>query len=139
MSSDLTKVIIDTTRDAFKNNAIYTGTFAITGSTSGGTNTRSFNITLTNPDMTDVVFNGPTDSGGSDPRPSGGWFKHGAVWVRGDNAGAGYTNYQTPWVVNTSISGTTMTVGLIYVQQFSDALTLTSTNLSYRIVDYSVF
>lgn len=138
--SDLTKVIIDTTYDAFKNNTIYTGTYQITGTSSGGTNTRSFTITLANPDMTDVVFNGPTDTVfSSDPRPADGWFKRGAVWVRGDNAGAGYNNYPIPWDVYTSIAGSIMTVTLLYVQQFSTVLTLTATDMFYRIVDYSVF
>jgi hypothetical protein len=138
---DLTKLQYHTGYNTFKNNAVYTGSYSITGSTAGGTNTRSFDITLARqPDIMDVIFNGATDTVfGNDPRPADGWFKKGAVWVRGDNAGAGYTNYPTPWVVYTSLSGLTLTVTLVYSQQFTPALTLTSTPIYYKIVDYSVF
>ena len=138
---DLTKLQYHTGYNTFKNNAVYTGNYSITGSTAGGTNTRSFDVTLARrPDIMDVIFNGATDTVfSSDPRPADGWFKKGAVWVRGDNAGAGYTNYPTPWVVYTSLSGLTLTVTLVYSQQFTPSLTLTSTPIYYKIVDYSVF
>lgn len=138
---DLTKLQYHTGYNTFKNNAVYTGSYSITGSTSPGTNTRSFDITLARrPDIMDVIFNGATDTvSGLDPRPANGWFKKGAVWVRGDNAGAGYTNYPTPWVVYTSLTNLTLTVTLVYSQQFTPSLTLTSTPISYKIVDYSVF
>lgn len=138
---DLTKLQYHTGYNTFKNNAVYTGTYSITGSTSGGTNIRQFDITLARrPDIMDVIFNGATDTVfGTDPRPATGWFKKGAVWVRGDNAGAGYTNYPTPWEVYTSLNGLTLTVTLLYSQQFTPALTLTPETLSYKIVDYSVF
>lgn len=139
--TDLTKLQYHTGYNTFKNNAVYTGNYSITGSTAGGTNTRSFDITLARqPDIMDVIFNGATDTVfGNDPRPADGWFKKGAVWVRGDNAGAGYTNYPTPWVAYTSLTGLTLTVTLIYSQQFTPSLTLTSTPIYYKIVDYSVF
>ena len=138
---DLTKLQYHTGYNTFKNNAVYTGSYSISGSTNGGTNTRTFNISLTRqPDIMDVIFNGATDTVfSSDPRPAAGWFKKGAVWVRGDNGGAGYVNYPTPWVVYTSLTGLTLTVTLVYSQQFSAALALTPGTLSYKIVDYSVF
>jgi len=138
---DLTKLQYHTGYNTFKNNAVYTGTYSITGSTSGGTNIRQLDITLARrPDIMDVIFNGATDTVfGTDPRPATGWFKKGAVWVRGDNAGAGYTNYPTPWEVYTSLNGLTLTVTLLYSQQFTPALTLTPETLRYKIVDYSVF
>lgn len=138
---DLTKLQYHTGYNTFKNNSVYTGSYSITGSTVPGTNTRQFNITLARqPDIMDVIFNGATDTVfGSDPRPAAGWYKKGAVWVRGDNAGAGYTNYPTPWVVYTSLTGLTLTVTLLYSQQFTPALTLTPETLRYKIVDYSVF
>ena len=141
MTVDLTKLSIDTTYNAFKNNAGYSGTFNITGSTAAGANIQTFTATLSSiPDMTDVVFNGPTAFGtGSDPRPAGGWFKQGQVWVRGDNAGAGYTNYPTNWEMFSYINGTTLTILAVYAQSFTPSLTLTSTSFSYRLVDYSVF
>jgi len=138
---DLTKLQYHTGYNTFKNNAVYTGNYSISGSTAGGTNTRTFDITLARqPDIMDVIFNGPTDTVFSaDPRPATGWFKKGPVWVRGDNGGAGYVNYPTPWLVYTSLSGLVLTVTLVYSQQFSSALTLTATNMSYKVVDYSVF
>lgn len=138
---DLTKLQYHTGYNTFKNNAVYTGSTSISGSTSGGTNVRTFNVTLARrPDIMDVIFNGATDTVfGSDPRPAGGWFKKGAVWVRGDNGGAGYVNYPTPWLVYTSLNGLVLTITMLYSQTFTPALTLTPTTLSYKIVDYSVF
>ena len=138
---DLTKLQSHTGYNTFKNNAVYTGSYSITGSTVGGVNTRTFDITLARqPDIMDVIFNGPTDTiFASDPRPADGWFKKGPVWVLGNNIPAGYTNYPTPWEVYTSLTGLVLTVTLLYAQQFSDSLTLTPTTLSYKIVDYSIF
>jgi hypothetical protein len=138
---DLTKLQYHTGYNTFKNNAVYTGTATISGSTSGGTNVRTFDVTLARrPDIMDVIFNGATDTVfGSDPRPAGGWFKKGAVWVRGDNGGAGYVNYPTPWLVYTSLNNLTLTITMLYSQTFTPALTLTATPLSFKIVDYSVF
>lgn len=141
MNPDLTKLVLHTNYPAFKNNTDYQGFFSITGVTAGGLNQVSAQVALeTAPDLSDVIFNGPTDTVfASDPRPSAGWFKQGFVWVRGDNAPAGYTNYPTPWFITQQISGTTMTITASYVQQFTAALTLTSTACSYKIIDYSVF
>lgn len=138
---DLTKLQYHTGYNTFKNNAVYTGSTSISGSTSGGTNVRTFDVTLARrPDIMDVIFNGATDTVfGSDPRPADGWFKKGAVWVRGDNGGAGYVNYPTPWLVYTSLNGLVLTITMLYSQTFTPALTLTPTTLSYKIVDYSVF
>lgn len=138
MSTDLTKLALHTAYDAFKNNAIYTGTLTISGSTVEGTNVQTFTVTLTQtPDMTDIVFNGPTDTVFSnDPRPSDGWFKRGAVWIPTNDAGGGNPSR---WVLSSSISGTTVTITATYVQQFTTGETLTATNFSYRIIDFSVF
>ena len=138
MSADLTKLILHSDYPAFKNNSIWTGTLTISGSTSGGTNVRTFTINLSRtPDMADIVFNGPTDLVfGSDPRPSAGWFKRGIVWVPTNNAGGGNPS---AWVITSSVAGTVVTVTATYTQQFTTGETLTSTNFSYRIIDYSVF
>lgn len=139
--ADLTKTILNTSTNAFKNSNIYTGSFTISGTTSPGLNSKTFQITLNAaPDLTDVQFNGPTAFGaGVDARPAGGWFKSGAIWVRGDDGGAGYTNEPTSWRVYTAVNGTIMTVTLVYSQQFIANLVLTSTTFYYRVVDYSVF
>lgn len=135
MSNDPTKLILFSEHPAFKNNNIYTGTLTISGSTAAGTNTKTFTIPLdVTPDLLDIVFNGPT--GGSDPRPSGGWFKQGRVWVASNNAGGGNP---TSWLITSKISGSDVIVTATYIQTFVTAETLTSTNFSYRIVDYSVF
>lgn len=138
---DLAKTQYHTGYNAYKNDNVYTGSYDITGSTSGGTNIRTTTVTLREiPDLLEVTFNGATDTVfGSDPRPSDGWFKQGAIWVRGDNAGAGYVNYPTPWTVYSSISGNVLTITMINVQQFTPTLTLTATPLYYRIVDYSIY
>jgi hypothetical protein len=141
MTVDLTKLVFHSGYPAFKNNNRFSGSFNITGSSAGGTNQRTETVNLSfTPDMTDIIFNGPTDTVfSSDPRPSTGWFKQGAVWVLGNNAGAGYTDYPTPWVITSKLTGQLLTITATYVQTFSDALTLTSTTVYYRIVDYSVF
>jgi hypothetical protein len=139
---DLTKLQSHTGYNTFKNNAVYTGSTTISGVTTAGTNIRTFDVTLARrPDIMDVIFNGLTDASGFglDPRPNNGWFKKGAVWVRGDNAPAGFTNYPTPWLVYTSLNGLTLTITMLYSHTFSDMLTLTTTTLNYKIVDYSVF
>lgn len=135
---DLTKLQLHTGYDGFKNNAIYTGTLTISGATVEGTNTRTFTVTLNQtPDLTDIVFNGPTDTiGGNDPRPSTGWFKRGSVWAITDNAGGGNP---ARWVITSSFSGVTVTITATYSKQFSTAEVMTSTDFSYRIIDYSAF
>ena len=146
MTVDLTKLVFHSGYPAFKNNNRFSGSFNITGSSASGTNQRTatFSLGLV-PDMTDIIFNGASDThwesgyGDNDPRPDDGWFKQGYVWVRGDNGGAGYNDYPTPWVISSKISGTDIIILATYVQTFVDALTLTSTPVSYRLVDYSVF
>lgn len=136
---DLSKLIFYSGAPAFKQNSVVqTGTQAISGSTTAGTNTQTFTVNLlTSPDMVDIVFNGPTDTiGGLDPRPSTGWFKQGAVWVPTDNAGGGNP---AKWQLYGSITGAVLTITAVYVQQFTTAEAMTSTNFSYRVVDYSVF
>lgn len=126
---------------AFKNNSVYTGSFNISGTANAGVNTQTFTLTLPKaPDLADILFNAPTDTVfGNDPRPSAGWFKQGASWVIGNNAGAGFTNYPTPWVMSSRFTGSQIVITAQYVQTFTAPLTLNTTAVSYRIVDYSVF
>lgn len=137
---NLAKLVFHSAYPAFKNNSITTGTGTISGTTAAGTNTKTFTVTLdTEPDLLDVVFNGPSDTFFSvDPRPSDGWFRQGQVWVRGDSAPT-YVNYGTNWAMTYEVSGSTVTIKAIYTQTFTNALTLTATDFSYRIIDYSVF
>lgn len=136
MSVDLTKLILDTPYSAFKNNnPVSPGILTINGSTVAGVNTRTFTVNLVSiPDMVDIVFNGPT--GGIDPRPAGGWFKRGAVWVPTNNVGGGSPSL---WNIYSNIVGSVLTVTGVYIQQFTIAEALTSTDFSYRVMDYSVF
>lgn len=138
---DLSKLILLSEKGAFKNNTIYEGTLAITGTATAGMNTRSFTVPLSRvPDLLSGLFNGPTDTVyGSDPRPGAAWFKKGSIWVLGTDSGAGYTNYPTPWTVELTISGQNAIIKLTYIQQFIATLSLNSTNFDYRILDYSVF
>ncbi len=135
MSVDLTKLSLHSNYNAFKNTTEYTGTLTISGSTTGGVNTRSFDVTLfTDPDMLDISFNG--NSAGTDQRPDDGWFKKGSIWVPTDNAGGGNPSM---WTITTSLTGNVLTISAVYIQEFSTVEALTSTDFSYRIVDYSVF
>lgn len=138
MAVDLTKVVEDSRYRSFINSDQWTGTLTISGSTSGGTNTKTWDVDLgTTPDFMHIEFNGPTAfNGATDPRPSSGWFSKGQVWVRGDNGS--YTNYPTKWVITTRLNGSTLTITAVWVQQFTGTLTLTSTDFSYKVIDYSV-
>jgi hypothetical protein len=139
MSVDLTKLVFHSNYNAFKNNREYTGTLTISGTTSGGVNLKEFTVELdTAPDLLDISFQGNSDPvfDPFDPRPDDGWFKQGAVYVPTNNAGGGNPS---KWTITTSLSGTTLTISATYIQQFTTAETLTSTNFSYKIVDYSVF
>ena len=130
--ADITKLAFHSAYPAFKNNTIYTGTKTISGTTSGGLNTKTFIVTLDQePDLLDIIFTGPSDG----TRPTGAWFKKGAVNVATNNAGGG--NPST-WVINSSLNGTTLIITATYVQQFTTSESLTSTDFSYRVVDYSV-
>lgn len=139
MTTDLSKLILHTGYNSFKNNTIYTGTKTISGTTSAGTNTKTFTVTLgAIPDLLDVMFNGPTDPNfGLDPRPDTGWFKKGSVWVHTNNAGGGDASN---WRLYSKVtSALTVTITAIYVQQFTAGETLTATDFSYRIIDFSIF
>lgn len=139
--TDLSKLVLLSEKGALKNNDIYTGTLQISGTATAGLNQRSFTVPLDQvPDLVSGLFNGPTDTAfGSDPRPGAAWFKKGAIWVLGTDAGAGYTDYPTPWSVELTISGANAIIKLTYIQQFVATLNLNNTNFSYRILDYSVF
>lgn len=138
---DRSKMQYYTEDNTYKNNAVYTGAVTISGTSTAGTNLKTFNVTLARqPDILDVMFNGATDTVfGSDPRPSNGWFKKGAVWALGTDVPAGYTNYPCPYEIYTSLSGLTLTINAIFSQQFIATLSITPTPINYKIVDYSVF
>ncbi len=136
---DYSKIIFDSRIPAFSNNKIYTGNFAVSGTLTEGTNTRTQNITLDQaPDMTQIMFNGPNDGAGTDPRPSDGWFEEGTIWALGSD-GVTYFNFPMPFSITTDIVGTTLIITLTAVQQFTATLTLTPITVYYRVVDYSVF
>lgn len=139
MAVDLTKLIMHSSYPGFKNNNIFPGSFTISGSASVGLNTRTATIDLDfTPDMADVLFNGPAAFGGiSDPRPASGWFSHGYVYIRGDSLF--YQNYPTPWHLSAEIIGSTIVITARCRLEFDEALTLTSTTIRWRLVDYSVF
>lgn len=142
MAVDLTKLAIHSAYPAFKNNNVYTGSFTISGSATSGVNTQSTTIALPSaPDLIDIMFQGDSDTafegvyGDTDPRPDGGWFKKGAIWVNGN---AGF-DFPTAWIINYRISGNNVIVSATYTQTFTGTTTLTSETVNYRIVDYSVF
>lgn len=139
---DLTKVNADFNYNAFKNNHIYTGQFVINGNWVPGYQTVTFDVLLTEtPDLVQATFNGPTDTVfASDPRPGNAWFKNGSVWVLGNNAPAGYTNYPIPYEMSAIMTGPrTATINASSVSEIADTLVLTATTVYYRIIDYSVF
>ena len=141
---DLTKIQSTSLNQGFKNNDEFSGSFTIDGSFNGGSKIITKTITLPNDtDIADIIFKGRSDGGFAfstdNPRPNGAWFKAGLVFVRGDDAGAGYSNYPVPFRVYASISGNQLTLMAAAFKQFIANLTLTSETVEYKIVDYSVF
>lgn len=129
---DLTKLVFDSPYPAFKNNNVATGTLTISGTVSAGTNTKTFTRELAfDPDIVDIMFNGPAFTGGSDNRPSDGWFRQGQIGV--PFTGAGDSN----WFIFGKVSGETLTVTAVFVWTTASTETLTSTNFEYKVVDYS--
>lgn len=141
---DLTKIQSTSLNPGFMNNDEYLGSFVINGSFSGGSKIITKTITLpTDTDIADIIFKGRSDGGfafpTNNPRPNGAWFKAGVVYVRGDDAGAGYNNWPVAFRVYASISGDQLTLVAASFKQFIANLTLTAETVSYKIVDYSVF
>lgn len=127
MAVDLSKLIIQSQYNTFKNNNVYYGTFTISGTTSPGTNLKTFSVPLNFiPDMVDIIYN---DGSSAD------WFKQDYITVLGN--GGPYVNYPTRWTVNGSLSGSTLVIQAIWPQEFTTALTLTPVIGKYRLVDYS--
>lgn len=138
---DLTKLSLYSNTPAFKNLNEYSGSFNISGSVTGGVNSRSTSITLPfSPQIADVRFYGRGDQGFStgnflsDPRPSNTWFKEGNIFVRGDSSL--FSNYPTLWTINYEINGNTLIITAICVQQFIETLSLTTETVQFKIVDY---
>ena len=128
MSIDLTKSVSHSAYDSFKNKNLYKGTLMISGSTSSGTNTRTFTITLDEtPDILDIIFSDFLISG---------WSKVKYISVPTDNAGGGSPSI---WTISTEVSGLTVTVTATYVKTFLTDEILIPTDFYYRIVDYLVF
>lgn len=138
---DLTKLQSDFNYNSLKNNKVYVGQFNISGTWVSGYQTQTFEVILAQtPDLVAAEFNGPTDTVfGSDPRPSSAWFKNGQVWVLGSNAGAGYTNYPIPYNMSANILGNSAIISASSVSEIAPTLTLTSTQVKFRLIDYSVF
>lgn len=111
------------------------GTFNISGSTSGGLNIRTFTIPLSKvPDMCDVFYKGP--NGSPSPRLSSEWFTDDYVTVVGN--GGIVTNEPTQWYLSYKIENGNLVITAQYSQGFTDTITLVSTQVSYKLVDYSV-
>lgn len=139
--TDLKKIILTSDNSTYKNNNVYVGSFNISGSTVEGTNTRTEIIPLpAEVDLTDIMFNGPTDTiFSSDPRPSDAWFDDGYVWVLGDDVPNGYTDEPTAWKMNAALVDGSLVITAIFVQQFIATLALDTTTVNYKLVDYSAF
>lgn len=134
--TDLTKLILDSADGTFMNNKVWTGSCTISGNHTAGANTKTFTVALgQTPDLVDISFKGPSDPLGIDLRPSGGWFKDGAVYEQTADGGGGYPT----WQLTSSINGTTLTITATYVQQYSGTYASTDTTFYYRLIDYSVF
>lgn len=135
MAVDLTKLVLHSNYPAFINNAVYTGTKTISGSLPTGTTTLTYTVTLDKtPDLLDIMFNGRAYTlSSTENRPDDGWFKRGAIGVLTTGL------IESAWILTTSITGATVTISATAVNETVATETLTSTDFSYRIIDYSVF
>lgn len=139
-SPDLTKLQSDFNYNSFKNNRVYTGSQLLSATTASGITTLSYDILLDElPDLTEVEFNGPADSGGFDLRPADAWFKKGVIGALGTDVPAGYVDYPTVWIMTQSIVGNRVTIKATNLQQFTASLAITPVRFYYKIIDYSVF
>ena len=145
MDPELTELQSTTLNPGFKNNDEFSGSFNITGNYT----TQSLVITHTvtvpsGTDIADIVFQGRADGGfgisTGDPRPNDAWFKRGRVWARGDSTdGSGYSNHPVDFLLEASISGTTLTIKASSTRQYTGNLAITSETVQYKLIDYSVF
>jgi hypothetical protein len=134
--TDITDLILYSENSAFHNNNIYEGTVTISGNHSSGANVKTFTVELdVIPDLTDITFNGLGDPNSNDPRPDDGWFKTGAIYEQSADGGGGFP----VWIINSSINGDTVTITATYTQQYTGTYSTSGLDLSYRIIDYSVF
>lgn len=134
--TDSSKLILFSGRNAFKNNAIYTGNFTITGSiaqAAGSIYTQTVPLNSA-PDLINVQFyiTSSTDY------PSA-WAEYGDAQIVGNDAANGYSNYDYVCILGSYISGNNVVLTASFNNQFLSSPTLTTTNIPYRIVDYSVF
>lgn len=136
---DLTKLSSHTAYPGFKNNRIYTGSFALTGTTSEGLNTITHTVGLDKtPDISDLIFNGPNtayDSSPSTERPPTAWFKEGYVNSDADFGGLG--TITTTWFMSHQIIDSQLIITAQFPQEFSGSGTLPDDTISYRLIDYS--
>lgn len=119
---------------AFKNNNVYTGSFTISGTISGGSNTITKDVALDKtPDMLDVRVTGRAVS----PmlRQTGEYFKpgQGLIAVPANSLG------ETYWYISYSmINGTTLRITASYGNQTTSSDTISSAQtVNYKIIDYS--
>lgn len=148
---DLSKLVFYSGTNAFKNNAVYTGSYAISGTTTEGINIIQPATAIqidsdVDIDIAEIVANGPVNNL-YDPRPADAWFKDGSVWTVGNDPGAGYIDY--PVELKVSIVIINIIPGIIdqplinlqfvWSQQFVASLVLTPISVSYKVIDSSVF
>lgn len=139
MAVDLTKLAFHSSYSAFKNEGLVTGSFTISGTTSGGVNTRTETVDLgRSPDLADVIFSGRSSA--LNDRPNDAWFKNvGPVYVLGDNVSEGFEDFETIWFITYKIDDSDLIITSYFPQQFTASLTLQAETINYRVVDYSVF
>ena len=129
-SLDYSKFTAHSDCPGFHNKRIYTGTFTISGSISGGINTRTFVIQLDEePSFLDVLFTGGIDDPYGDPVPANSWRRLSGVHVN-SSSGAQYFD------ITYYVSGSTLVFVATNLWQSAGTPTLTSTTINYRIVDY---
>jgi hypothetical protein len=132
---DLTKLLLHSSYPAFKNNNVFTDSFNISGTITGGVNTRSVTLDLGfTPDIADIVIG----EGGEYSKEIGDSF-YGAsrlISIPGTGTVTPGT-IDTPWAIGTRISGSSLVVTAYNIHQVDETVTLTSTPITIRVIDYS--
>lgn len=132
---DLTKLVMHSAYPAFKNNNVFTDTFNISGTITGGVNLRSVTLNLPfTPDIADIVIG----EGGEYSKEIGDSFYGASRIISIPGTGTitpGTIN--TPWAIGSRISGNSLIVTAYNIHQVDETVTLTSTPISVRVIDYS--
>lgn len=141
--TDLTKLVLHSSYDAFKNNNIYEGSFNIEGTLAFSEINKTISTTVSipqTPDTIDVLFKGQYIAVPDDPneRDSDDWFYDiGPVHTEDAVVGEDFELLNI-WYITWSREGDDVKINASTYRSFYAEQIITPTPVSYRVIDYSV-